>query len=186
MISGTCAFLAGVLALQYLPELPPWYCYTGVLAAPLALRWCPVWLPAVFLIGFFWAAYHAQRTLDAVLDASLESRTVLVQGSVADLPVKKPQRGVRFLFHADRLDAGNGWNKFARKFRLSWYQTQEIPALGSALATGGAVETSSWQRQSGRLRLRTLAVPAAHFGNRLCAGRQAQPPARRPVRDIHG
>ena len=130
MISGTCAFLAGVLALQYLPELPPWYCYTGVLAAPLALRWRPVWLPAVFLIGFFWAAYHAQRTLDAVLDASLEGRTVLVQGSVADLPVKKPQRGVRFLFHADRLDAGNGWNKFARKFRLSWYQTQEIPALG--------------------------------------------------------
>jgi competence protein ComEC len=130
MISGACAFLAGVLALQYLPELPPWYCYAGVFAAPLALRWRAVWLPAVFLFGFFWAAYQAQRTLDAVLDARLEGRTILVQGTVADLPGKRPNRSVRFLFHTDRLDAGNGWNKFARTFRLSWYQTQEIPALG--------------------------------------------------------
>jgi competence protein ComEC len=130
MISGTCAFLAGVLALQYLPELPPWYCYAGVFAAPLVLRWRPLWLPTVFLLGFFWAAYHAQGTLDAVLDARLEGRTVLVQGTVADLPGKLPNRSVRFLFHADRLDAGNGWDTFARKFRLSWYQTQEKPALG--------------------------------------------------------
>jgi len=130
MISGTCAFLAGVLALQYLPELPPWYWYSGVLTAPLALRWRAVWLPAVFLLGFFWAAYHAQRTLDTVLDAGLEGRTVLVQGSVADLPVRLPNHSVRFLFHADRLDEGNGWNKFARTFRLGWYRTQEIPSLG--------------------------------------------------------
>jgi competence protein ComEC len=130
MIKVACAFLAGVLALQYLPELPPWYCYTGVFAASLALRWRPVWLPAVFLTGFFWAAYHAQRTLDALLDARFEGRTVLVQGTVADLPDRLPNRSIRFLFHADRLDAGNGWNTFAGKFRLSWYQTREIPVLG--------------------------------------------------------
>jgi competence protein ComEC len=130
MISRTCAFLAGVLTLQYLPELPPWYCYASVFAALLALRWRPAWLPAIFLLGFFWAAYQAQATLDDVLDARLEGRTVLVQGTVADLPGKRSNRSLRFLFHADRLDAGDGWKKFTRKLRLSWYQTREIPALG--------------------------------------------------------
>ncbi len=130
MISGTCAFLAGVLALQYLPELPSWYCHTGVFAAFLAMRWRLAWLPAIFFLGFFWASYHAQTTLDAVLDARLEGRTVLVQGTIADLPGSLPNQSVSFVFHADRLDEGNGWGDFARKLQISWYQTRQIPALG--------------------------------------------------------
>jgi competence protein ComEC len=130
MISVTCAFLAGVLALQCLPELPPWYCYSGLFIAPLVMRWRLAWLPAVFLLGFFWAAYRAQDTLEAVLDARLEGRTVLVQGSVADIPRGLPNQGVRFLYQTERLDAGNGWEGFPARFRLSWYQTPELPALG--------------------------------------------------------
>jgi competence protein ComEC len=130
MISVTCAFLAGVLALQYLPELPPWYCHTGVFVALLAMRLRLARLPAVFLLGFFWAAYHAQSTLETVLDARLEGRTVLVQGTIAALPGNLPNQGIHFLFHADRLDAGDDWRKFARMLRLSWYRTREIPALG--------------------------------------------------------
>ena len=130
MIIGTCAFLAGILALQCLPELPPWYCYSGVFTAFLALRWRPAWLPAVFFIGFFWAAYHAQLTLDAVLESRLEGRTVLVQGTVADIPANLSNQGVRFLFRAERIDAGDGWKRFVRNLRLSWYRNPQFPALG--------------------------------------------------------
>jgi competence protein ComEC len=130
MIIGTCVFLAGILALQCLPELPPWYCYTAVFTTLLALRWRLAWCPAVFFLGFFWASYHAQRTLDAVLESRLEGRTVLVQGTIADLPANLSNQGVRFLFHAERLDEGNGWEDFARRLRLSWYRTPQIPALG--------------------------------------------------------
>jgi hypothetical protein len=84
------------------------------------MRWRLAWLPAIFFLGFFWAAYHAQTTLDAVLDTRLEGRTVLVQGTIADLPGSLPNQSVRFLFHADRLDEGNGWGDFARKLQLSW------------------------------------------------------------------
>jgi competence protein ComEC len=130
MIKLTCAFLAGVLAVQCLPELPPWYYYAGVLAALLAMRWRLARLPAIFLIGFFWAAYHAQTTLDAMLDTRLEGRTVLVEGAVADLPRSLPDRSIRFLFQAERLGAVDGWKTFTRQLRLSWYQTREIPVLG--------------------------------------------------------
>ena len=130
MIKLACAFLAGVLALQCLPELPPWYCYAGVFAALLAMCRRLARLPAIFLIGFFWTAYHAQITLDAMLDTCLEGRTVLVEGVVADLPRNLPDRSIRFLFQAKRLDAVGGWKTFTRQLRLSWYQTREIPVLG--------------------------------------------------------
>jgi competence protein ComEC len=130
MIIGTCAFLAGILTLQCLPELPPWYCYTGVFTTLIALRWRVAWWPAVFFLGFFWAAYHAQRTLDDVLESRLEGRTVVVQGTVADMPAKLPNQGVRFLFHAERLDERRGWEDFAKSLRLSWYRTPQTPALG--------------------------------------------------------
>jgi competence protein ComEC len=130
MIKVACAFLAGVLVLQCLPELPPWYCYAGVFAALFALCWRLARLPAIFLIGFFWAAYHAQTTLDAVLDTRLEGRTVLVEGVVADLPRSLSDRSIRFLFQAERRGAVDGWETFARQLRLGWYQTRELPALG--------------------------------------------------------
>jgi len=130
MITACCAFLAGILALLCLPELPPAYSYVALCLAPLALRWRGARVPAIFLIGFFWAAWRAQVTLDHVLDTKLESRTVLVQGVIADIPVGRPARALRFPFHAERLDAGGGWTDFRRTLRLGWYRTRERPALG--------------------------------------------------------
>jgi len=130
MIRISCAFLAGVLALQCLPELPPGYCYGAVLASLLALHWRLARLPAVFLIGFFWAAWRAQAAFDAVLDERLEGRSVLVQGIVADIPAGTPGETIRFLFRAARVDAGKGWTEFPKTLRLGWYQSREKPALG--------------------------------------------------------
>ena len=130
MIKVSCAFLAGILALQYLPGLPPTYSYGAIVVALLALRWRLAWLPAMFLLGFFWAAWRAQITLDDVIDTRLEGQTVLVQGVIADLPAGTPARSVHFLFDAERIDAGSGWTDFPRALRLAWYQTREQPALG--------------------------------------------------------
>jgi competence protein ComEC len=130
MIGASCAFLAGILVLQCLPGLPPGYSYGAVVAALLALRWPAARLPVIFIIGFFWAAWHAQITLDNMLDTPLEGRTVLVQGVIVDIPGGTPARGIHFLFRAERLDAGNGWTEYARTLRLAWYQSREKPALG--------------------------------------------------------
>ena len=130
MIRVSCALLAGVLALQCLPELPPGYCYAGAFGALLGLSWRPTRMFAIFLIGFLWALYRAQITLDAVLDENLEGRTVRVQGVVADIPSGTQGQAIRFPLHAERIDAGNGWEDFPRILRLGWYQTREWPALG--------------------------------------------------------
>jgi competence protein ComEC len=130
MISLSCAFLAGVLALHCLPELPPGYSYGALFASLFALRWRVARLPALFVIGFFWAAWRAQITLDSIIDTRLEGQTVLVQGIVADIPAGTPDRGIHFRFRVERLETGNGWTEFARTLRLAWYQTRERPALG--------------------------------------------------------
>jgi len=130
MISVSCAFLAGILALHCLPELPPGYSYGALSVTLLALRWRVARLAAVFLLGFFWAAWRAQITLDSIIEARLEGQSVLIQGVVADIPARTPGQAIHFLFHTERLDAGSGWTDFPRMLRLGWYQTSERPVLG--------------------------------------------------------
>lgn len=130
MIVKTLAFLAGVLALQFIPELPPWYSYPAVLAAVCSLRWRVAWLPALWVLGFFWAAFHAQMALLPLLDSTLEGQTVLVEGTVVALPERVSNQSLRFLFQADTLNAGNHWQDFDGRIRLSWYRTRQRPQLG--------------------------------------------------------
>ena len=130
MITITLAFVAGVLLLQLMPALPPWYGYVLVPLCLGCLRWRLAWLPAALVIGFFWAAGRAELALRPVLDPALEGQTVLIEGRVVDIPRRMSGRDYRLLFAADRMDAGNGWEAYPATVRLGWYRTTTVPASG--------------------------------------------------------
>ena len=130
MIVKTLAFLAGALALQYLPGLPPAYSVAAVVPALACLRWPPARLPALFALGFFWATFQAQQVQQSILDPNLEGRTLLVEGTVADIPRQFSEHDIRFLFRVERTSDAKAELAFNGKVRLSWYRTDQRPALG--------------------------------------------------------
>ena len=130
MLLPALAFLAGVCTLQCCAELPPGYSYILAVIVLLLLRLPACRYVAVFVLGFFWAALRAEAVLGTQLDISLERRTLLVEGTVLDLPRQLPGGRIRFPFHVERLDAGAGWVDFGARVRLSWYETAAVPAPG--------------------------------------------------------
>ena len=130
MLLLAVAFAGGVIVLQWCASLPPLWIYSVVPFALLLLGWRTVRLPAVFILGFFWTALLAEQALDPALDPALEGKTVLVEGQVLDRPRQITQRQSRFLFHIERLNAGQGWSDFQGKARLSIYSTDFKVASG--------------------------------------------------------
>jgi competence protein ComEC len=130
MLSISSALLAGVLALQWCTALPPVWAYAAPVAALPLLRWKPARLPAVFIIGFFWAAFRAEYVLLPELAQELEGKTVLLEGQVIDMPHRLPGRRLRLLFAAERLHDGSGWANFTAKVRLDGYGEALEPSQG--------------------------------------------------------
>ena len=130
MLIISLAFLAGVLVLQWCPWLPPvWTFPVMVLVLPF-LRIKVTRLPAVFIIGFFWAALRAEYALYPELPADIEGKTVILEGKVLEMPRQMSTRQMRFLFAAKRMDSGNGWTDYPAKLRLDWYGTGLNPLAG--------------------------------------------------------
>ena len=130
MLIISLAFLAGVLALQWCPWLPPvWTFPVMVLVLPL-LRVKVARLPAVFIIGLLWAALRAEFAMHPLLPSTIEGKTVILEGKVLEMPRQMSARQLRFLFAAERLDSGNGWTDFPAKVRLDEYATGLNPVAG--------------------------------------------------------
>ena len=130
MLLHTIAFFAGVLALQFCTTLPPIYSYALVAVALLLFRWPRARIPAILVTGFFWAALRAEVALAPRLDTSLAGQTLLVEGTVLDIPRKVSTGKTRFLFQAERLDAGSGWVDYRGKLRLSNFAAIEALQAG--------------------------------------------------------
>jgi competence protein ComEC len=130
MLLISTAFLAGVLLLQWCAGLPPVWSYLAVVVALPLLGWKPTRFPAVFILGFFWAALRAEVALTTVLPQEIEGKTVLLEGVVLDMPRQLSARQLRFLFAARRLDDGSGWSDFSAKVRLDWYGSGFRPVPG--------------------------------------------------------
>lgn len=125
MLLPVIAFLAGILALQFCSDLPPLYAWTLVPVALTLLRWPLTRIPALLVIGFFWASLRAEIAFAPRLDAALEGQTLLVEGRVLDIPRRVAPGKTRFLFQLERLDAGSGWVNFHGKVRLGNYAVIE-------------------------------------------------------------
>ncbi|UCC57231.1 MAG: DNA internalization-related competence protein ComEC/Rec2 [Gammaproteobacteria bacterium] len=184
MIAKTLAFVAGVLLLQLVPVLPPWYCYLPVPVFLAYLCRHALWLPAVFVFGFFWAAVHAELAFAPELPSRLEGRTVLVEGRAVDIPRHLSGQNYRFAFAAERLHDGESWQEFPLTIRLSWYRTATVPSSGErwqlavrlkrphGYANPGGFDFERWLFLH---RMRATGYVRKDSRNRLLQDRQADP-----------
>ena len=116
MRTGMMALALGLLALRFLPVLPPVWLWlvlpvTGLMALPF--RTYPL---AFFLFGFSWAGANAQWALDDRLPANLDGETRWVEGRVTGLP-QNNDGVVRF----ELEDVRSRQAKVPQRMRLAWY-----------------------------------------------------------------
>jgi competence protein ComEC len=130
MVLSTLAFVAGICLLHTCSELPSGHYYLLLFLAIPLLRWPLLRLPAILLIGFLWAAGRAELALDPQLDRGIEAQTVLVEGTVLDIPAHSASGILRLQLAVDRIDDGSGWRDFKGKVRLGWYETLLQPGPG--------------------------------------------------------
>ncbi|WP_449439301.1 MULTISPECIES: DNA internalization-related competence protein ComEC/Rec2 [Pseudomonas] len=116
MRTGMMALALGLLALRFLPVLPPvwlWLVLPVVGLMVFSFRTYPV---AFFLFGFSWAGANAQWALDDRLSANLDGETRWVEGRVTGLP-QNNEGVVRF----ELVDARSRQAKVPSLMRLAWY-----------------------------------------------------------------
>ena len=116
MRTGMVALALGLLALRFLPALPPvWLCtllpIIGFMLLPF--RTYPV---AFFLFGLSWACLQAQWALDDRLPSRLDGETRWVEGRVVGLP-QHTEAVVRF----ELADARSRHGTVPPLMRLAWY-----------------------------------------------------------------
>ncbi|MHA6141018.1 DNA internalization-related competence protein ComEC/Rec2 [Pseudomonas mohnii] len=116
MRTGMVALALGLLALRFLPALPPvWLCtllpVIGLMLLPF--RTYPV---AFFLFGLSWACLQTQWALDDRLPSRLDGETRWVEGRVVGLP-QHTEAVVRF----ELADARSRHGTVPPLMRLAWY-----------------------------------------------------------------
>ncbi len=116
------ALLLGVLAVQWLPRLPP-PAPTAVALLLLALlvwpwrRWR--WLLFV-LFGIGWAVWRGTAAMDARLPRALEGGDFAVVGTLADLPDARPD-AVRFTLDVENAMLAGTVVPLRGRITVSWY-----------------------------------------------------------------
>ncbi|MBK5513324.1 DNA internalization-related competence protein ComEC/Rec2 [Pseudomonas sp. TH15] len=116
MRTGMVALALGLLALRFLPVLPPVWLWLLLPVAGLMLLPFRTYPLAFFLFGFSWACGQAQSALDDRLRASLDGETRWVEGRVTGLP-QNNEAVVRF----ELADARSRHGTLPSLMRLAWY-----------------------------------------------------------------
>lgn len=123
------AFLAGIMALQWLPQLPDWPWLTLTIIVVLAAFIRTIRLPCLVLLGVFWSGFLAQSQLDHQLPSSLEGVDLEIIGLVVGLP-QSTDRSVRFLMQIESSSSHRELAQQLRRVSLRWYQTDTSPLPG--------------------------------------------------------
>jgi competence protein ComEC len=131
MLAGALAILAGAVAVQMLPVLPPvWVdaclAVTALVGFGACLRWrVPpiVWCLPIALVAFVWTAWRADLAVDARLSHALEKQDVLVIGKVTGLPHAQ-EGSIRFDFVIDSARFEHRAVPVRGHVRLSWYASR--------------------------------------------------------------
>lgn len=116
MGTGLLALAAGLLALGFLPVLPPVWLLLALAVVGLMLlpfRTHPV---AFFLFGFAWACVSGHWALDDRLAPGLEGQTRWLEGQVSGLP-EQGQGVVRFELQAAQARR----ERLPQRMRLAWH-----------------------------------------------------------------
>ncbi|WP_205297694.1 DNA internalization-related competence protein ComEC/Rec2 [Pantoea sp. Cy-639] len=117
------ALALGLLSLRLLPTLPSVGWLAVLLLLALGCLMSRGWPLGVFLLGLCWACGSAQQVLDDRLAASLDGRTLWLEGRVMGLPART-ERGVRFELEqpASRRAA------LPQRLQLNWFAGPELRA----------------------------------------------------------
>ena len=101
--AAALALLAGVLAVQWLPRLPPprWALVGLLLSIALSCLLRQRYWLAFVLLGLGWATYQGALAMDARLPRQMEGGDFQVIGTVADLPDRRPD-AVHFAFDVEQ------------------------------------------------------------------------------------
>ncbi len=123
MRTGTLAFIAGILVLSHLAQLPAVGWIPPFIVLIVTLPWLARWLRIVawFCVGFVWAWLVGLYSLNPVGLAEIEGRDVVVEGRIVALP-DKSWKSVRFEFQPDSLRLAEQELPVPGRLRLSWYR----------------------------------------------------------------
>lgn len=126
--TAAVALLAGVLLVQWLPQLPPRWCLGLPLPIIVLLAWrCPRWRWLAWLLcGIVWAAWRGGLAMEARLPPAQEGRDLAVVGTIADLPLAHPDAS-RFTLHVERATADGEPVALRGRVTVTWYE--DAPAL---------------------------------------------------------
>ena len=154
------AFLAGVLAVQWLPVLPPrgWMLPLLVVAAWVGWRFVRVRGAAVLILGAAWAAWSGARAMEARLPRELEGRDLRVVGTVDGLPQVRDE-ATRFVLKVERAFLGDQAVALDGSLRVAWYAAggKTVPVLAPC---------ARWQLTLRLRRPRGLVNPGGGDGER--------------------
>ena len=110
------ALAVGLLAIRWLPALPPAWLVIALALAGLVLVWQRGHWLGFAMLGFAWACTSAQWALDDRLSPALDGQTLWVEGRVTGLP--SSQNGT-VRFQLEDLQARR--DALPARVRLSWY-----------------------------------------------------------------
>ncbi|MGO2489313.1 MAG: DNA internalization-related competence protein ComEC/Rec2 [Pseudomonas taetrolens] len=116
MHTGMLGLASGMIALRYLPVLPPVGWLLPMLCAGLFLLFWRRFAFGFFLLGLAWACFQGQRAIDDRLPAGLDGRTLWVEGRVVGL-AQHADAVVRFELQGARSRHAT----LPKTLRLSWY-----------------------------------------------------------------
>lgn len=120
--------LLGVLAVQTLARLPPWWWMPGPVALLWwgARRWPPLRWLALCLLGAAWASWRGSLAMDARLPRALEGADMLVEGTLSDLP-RHDSDGLRLTFRIEQASVGGQPIDWRGQAKLAWYGDPPAP-----------------------------------------------------------
>ena len=156
------ALLVGVLAVQWLPVLPPAW-LSLLLLLPVAVAfWCwPRWrLPLCVCAGALWALHIGTGAMEARLPRALEGRDFVVTGHIAELPLQR-EDATRFAFVAEHVMLDGESVPLHGRMMVSWYD--EAPPLRPC---------ERWRLLLRLKRPRGLLNPGAADGERMALQRR--------------
>ena len=174
MRTGMMALALGLLALRFLPALPPVWLWLAMPVAGLMLLPFRTYPLAFYLFGLSWACANAQWALDDRLPSALDGETRWIEGRVTGLP-RHDDGVVRF----EMADIESRRTRLPRQMRVAWYggppvQSGERWRLAVKLKRpAGLLNPQAFDYQAWLLAQRIGATGSAKSGERLAPAQRA-------------
>lgn len=169
------ALAAGLLLLRFLPQLPPPWMVSALLAGGVWLLSTRRWPLALFCLGLSWSCLNAGWAMEDRLPQAMDGRTFWLEGQVVGLPDTR-NGVVRF----ELQDIASRHAGLPSRIRLAWYGGPEILAgerwrvAAKLKRPRGLVNPHGYDYEAWMLSQRIGASGTVKTGNRITAASGGQ------------